>query len=77
MAFKEQCDMEFVIPFDGIVIYDKNDVRWWMGTTEEGMKVFINKYRNKNVGLVEFRIFRNGEYIETVGEYMERETTDE
>lgn len=72
MAFKEQCDLEFVIPFDGIIVYDKNDVRWWMGTTEEGLRVFIDKYKNQNIGLEEFRIFRDGEYIETVKEYMER-----
>ena len=73
MAFKEQCDLEFVIPFDGIIVYDKSDIRWWMGTTEEGLRVFINKYKDRDVGLEEFRIFRNGEYVETVGEYMKRE----
>lgn len=77
MAFKKQCDLEFVIPFDGIIVYDKNDIRWWMGTTEEGLRVFIDKYKNQNIGLEEFRIFRDGEYIETVKEYMEREMTDE
>ena len=73
MAFKEQCDIETVIPFDGIVVYDKNDIRWWMGTTEDGLKIFINRYIDKNVGLRDFRIFRGGEYVETVGEYMKRE----
>ena len=73
MAFKKQCDLEFVIPFDGIIVYDKNDIRWWMGSNDEGLRVFINKYKDKNVGLDEFRIFRNGEYVETVGEYMKRE----
>lgn len=77
MAFKEQCDLEFVIPFDGIIVYDKNDIRWWMGTTEKGLRVFIDKYKNQNIGLEEFRIFRDGEYIETVKEYMEREMLDE
>ena len=77
MAFKKQCDLEFVIPFDGIIVYDKNDIRWWMGTTEEGLRVFIDKYKNQNIGLEEFRIFRDGEYIETVKEYMEREMADE
>ena len=73
MAFKKQCDLEFVIPFDGIIVYDKNDIRWWMGSNDEGLRVFINKYKDKKVGLHEFRIFRNGEYVETVGEYMKRE----
>lgn len=77
MAFKKQCDLEFVIPFDGIIVYDKNDIRWWMGMTEEGLRVFIDKYKNQNIGLDEFRIFRDGEYIETVKEYMEREMGDE
>lgn len=77
MAFKEQCDLEFVIPFDGIIVYDKSDIRWWTGTTEDGLKIFIKKYLERNIGVEGFRIFRNGEYIETVKEYMEREIADE
>ena len=76
MAFKEQCDMEFVIPFDGFIVYDSNDVRWWMGTTDGGLRVFINKYIDRNVGVEGFRIFKNGEYVETVAEYMKREMTE-
>lgn len=73
MAFKKQCDLETVIPFDGTIVYDKNDIRWWMGSNDEGLRVFINKYKDRDVNLEEFRIFRNGEYVETVGEYMKRE----
>ena len=76
MAFKKQCDIETVIPFDGIVVYDKDDIRWWMGTTEDGLRAFINKYIDKNVGLADFRIFRAGEYIETVAQYASREMSE-
>lgn len=76
MAFKEQCDMEFVIPFDGFVVCDKDDIRWWMGTTEDGLKIFINRYIDKNVGLADFRIYKNGEYVETVAEYINREMSE-
>ena len=72
MAFNEQCDMETVIPFDGFIVYDKNDVRWWMGTNEDGLKIFISTYKERGVSIEDFRIFKGKEFIETVGEYMER-----
>lgn len=72
MAFKEQYDIETVIPFDGIIVYDNDDVRWWMGTIEDGLKIFIATYKEKGVAIEDFRIFRGEEFIETVGEYIER-----
>lgn len=72
MAFNEQCDMETVIPFDGYIVYDQNDVRWWMGTNEDGLKIFIATYKERGVAIEDFRIFKGKEFIETVGEYMER-----
>ena len=72
MAFKEQCDIETVIPFDKIIVYDENDVRWWMGTNEDGLKIFIATYKERVVAIEDFRIFKGKEFIETVGGYMER-----
>lgn len=70
MAFKEQCDMETVIPLDAYIVYDKNDVRWWMGTNEDGLKIFIATYKERDVAIEDFRIFKGKEFIETVGDYM-------
>ena len=72
MAFWEQCDIEEVIPFDGFIVYDEKDVRWWMGYTEEGLKDFISTYKKKGIDIDSFRIFKEGKCIETVGEYWRR-----
>lgn len=56
-----------------ITIYDKNDVVWWTGTNNDGLKIFISNYREKGVAIEDFRIFRGGNYVETIKCYMERE----
>lgn len=56
-----------------ITIYDKNDVVWWTGTNNDGLKIFISNYREKGVAIDDFRIFRGGNYVETIKCYMERE----
>lgn len=76
MAFNEQCDIETVIPFDGIIVYDENDVRWWMGTNEDGLKIFITTYKERGNAIEGFRIFKGKEFVETVGEYMERNSKE-
>ncbi len=68
-----QCDFESVIRFDGIIVYDEEGVRWWMGVNETGLNSFIDSYLNSDkIDVRTFKIYKNREFIETVGEYIKR-----
>ena len=66
------CDRQDVLRFDGMIVYGEG-IRYWMGTTEEGLNVFIDRYINRdNIDVRKFEIYRNGEFAETIGDYLKR-----
>lgn len=66
------CDFDGVFKFPGMIVFD-GDVRQWMGTTEDGLDKYIERYKNHDeMDLMSFEIYKDGKFIETIGDYLKR-----
>lgn len=63
------CERDDVIVFDGYVVYG-NNIPWWMGIDEAGLKSFIDDWKDREADLMSFEIYKGGEFVGTVGEYI-------
>ena len=62
------CDIEAVIPFDGIVVMMGN-IRYWMGY-EEAFDRFVEQCEDPRLDT--FEVYKLGERLGTVSEYRNR-----
>jgi len=68
----KDCNVEGLFKFPGMIVFD-GDIRQWMGTTEEGLDDYIARHIDgKETGLMDYKIYKNGEFIETIGGYLKR-----
>lgn len=68
----QDCNFDGAYKFPGMIVFD-GDVRQWMGITEDGLDDYIDRHMNgKEVGLMDYKIYKNGEFIETIGDYLKR-----
>lgn len=68
----QDCNIDGVYRFSGMIVFD-GDVQQWMGTTEKGLDSYIKYCLDRNEkGLLDYQIYQNGEFIETIGDYLKR-----
>lgn len=67
----KDCNVDGVFKFPGMIVFD-GDVRQWMGMTYKGLDDYIDYTKGKDPGLMEYKIYKNGEFIETIGDYVKR-----
>lgn len=67
----QDCNFDGVYRFPGMIVFD-GDVRQWMGMTEKGLDDYIKYATDRGEDLTRYEIYRNGEFIETIGDYIKR-----
>lgn len=67
----QDCNIDGVFKFPGMIVFD-GDYRQWMGVNEKGLDDYIEYTKDKDPGLMDFKIYKNGEFIETIGDYIKR-----
>ncbi len=67
----KDCNVEGVYHFPGMIVFD-GDVPQWTGVDEAGLDAYIEKYRNRDKGLMGYKIYKAGEFVETIGDYVSR-----
>lgn len=67
----QDCNFDGVYRFSGMIVFD-GDVRQWMGMTEKGLDDYIKYATDRGEDLTRYEIYRNGEFIETIGDYIKR-----
>lgn len=60
------CDIEAVIPFDGIIVMMEDGIRYWMGY-EEAFDRLIEQCDDPRLDT--FDVYKLGKRLGTVGEY--------
>lgn len=66
-----ECNNEGVLRFDGMIVFDNDGIRWWTGVNDKGLKSFIERHINDDkIDVKTFKIYKNGEFIETIGDYI-------
>lgn len=67
----QDCNFDGVYKFPGMIVFD-GDVRQWMGMTEKGLDDYIEYATDRGENLTRYEIYQNGEFIETIGDYIKR-----
>lgn len=65
-----ECSNDDLITFMGMTVVSPTGVKWWMGTTEDGLQTFIDRHKDAVKSLSEFSLYKNGEFVGKLGEYM-------
>lgn len=67
----KDCNVEGLFKFPGMIVFD-GDVRMWAGTTYDGLDRYIERHLGIDPDLMGYRIYKDGELIETIGDYVKR-----
>lgn len=67
----QDCNFDGVYKFPGMIVFD-GDVRQWMGVTEKGLDDYIKYATGRGEDLNGYEIYQNGEFIETISDYIKR-----